>query len=126
MAEVEVDGLTGEMSVLRVDLQYDSGRSLNPAVDVGQIEGAYVCGLGMMTTESVEFEPGTGALLSGSTWQYKIPSAACVPRDLRIYLLDEAKFGPHNAMPCNVFWPCHEGHCGRSAAAMTGRCFVGP
>jgi len=91
VAEVEVDGLTGEMSVLRVDLQYDSGRSLNPAVDVGQIEGAYVCGLGMMTTESVEFEPGTGALLSGSTWQYKIPSAACVPRDLRIYLLDEAK-----------------------------------
>ena len=50
-SEVEIDVLTGEFEVLRADLLYDAGQPPNPALDIGQLEGAYVQGLGMMTTE---------------------------------------------------------------------------
>ena len=73
--------------MLRSDIVFDAGRSLNPAVDIGQVEGAYLQGIGMMTSEEVTFSEDTLALQSSSTWNYKIPAAACTPRDMRVHLL---------------------------------------
>lgn len=76
--------------MLRVDLLFDCGKPLNPAVDVGQCEGAFVQGLGLVLQEQVSFDPTTGANLSTSTWDYKIPTAACIPRTFRVALLPDS------------------------------------
>ena len=55
-AEVIIDTLTGEMRVTRVDILHDVGRSLNPAIDIGQIEGGFVQGMGWLTTEELVFD----------------------------------------------------------------------
>ena len=84
-SEVVVDTLTGEMRVLRVDLLHDVGRSLNPAVDIGQIEGAFVQGLGWLTTEDLVFD-ASGRLKTHAPSTYKIPTARDVPQDFRVAL----------------------------------------
>ena len=58
--KVLVDTLTGEMKVTRVDILHDVGRSLNPAIDIGQIEGGFVQGMGWLTTEELVFDPRAG------------------------------------------------------------------
>lgn len=68
MTEVEVDVLTGEKNVRRVDILEDMGTSLNPVVDVGQLEGAFVMVLGLWLTEQLKFNPETGRLLTADTW----------------------------------------------------------
>ena len=87
VSEVVVDTLTGEHKVLAVDILHDVGRSLNPAIDRGQIEGGFVQGQGWLTTEVVEWD-GKGRLLNHSPATYKIPTASDRPRRLRIDLWD--------------------------------------
>ena len=88
VSEVLVDTLTGETRLLRADLLHDVGRSLNPALDIGQVEGAYVQGLGWLTSEELVWHPKTGALLTHAPSTYKIPTANDVPADLRTALFD--------------------------------------
>jgi xanthine dehydrogenase large subunit len=82
-AEVVIDTLTGENRVLRVDILHDVGRSLNPAIDIGQIEGGFVQGMGWLTTEELVFNPD-GRLLTHAPSTYKIPVASDVPEDFRV------------------------------------------
>ncbi len=86
-AEVAIDTLTGEMKVLRADLLHDVGTSLNPAIDIGQIEGAFVQGMGWLTTEELVFDKD-GRLRTHAPSTYKIPCASDVPRDFRTSLYD--------------------------------------
>ncbi|XP_042871768.1 indole-3-acetaldehyde oxidase-like [Penaeus japonicus] len=86
-AEVEVDVLTGQFVIRRADLIEDCGKSLSPYMDIGQIEGAFVMGLGFCTLEKVKFNPETGEKLSNGTWEYKPPSALDIPVDLRVTIL---------------------------------------
>ena len=73
VSEVEVDVLTGEYRVVRADLLHDTGRSLNPAIDIGQIEGAFIQGMGWLTIEELVF--GTdGSLRTHAPSTYKIPA----------------------------------------------------
>jgi xanthine dehydrogenase large subunit len=89
VAEVELDLLTGEHRLLRADLVQDCGRSLNPAVDLGQIEGAFVQGLGWLTCEELWWdEEGRLRTLGPST--YKIPGSRDVPPIFNVRLLEGA------------------------------------
>jgi xanthine dehydrogenase/oxidase len=87
--EVEIDVLTGETTVLRADLLYDMGKSLNPAVDIGQVEGAYVQGLGYVLAEELVLQPDgpqRGALNTPNTWGYKIPATTSIPIEFNVDL----------------------------------------
>jgi len=83
--EVTVDTLTGEMRVVRVDLLHDVGHSLNPAIDIGQIEGGFVQGMGWLTSEELVFDT-RARLLSHAPSTYKIPTCSDVPDDFRVAL----------------------------------------
>lgn len=84
-SEVEIDCLTGEFEVLRSDLLYDAHKSPNPAIDIGQIEGAFVQGMGYVTTEHILFNEH-GALVTDNTWTYKPPCSKTIPIDFRVHL----------------------------------------
>lgn len=84
--EVELDTLTGDHCVLRADILMDVGTSLNPALDVGQIEGAFVQGQGWCTLEELVWT-AQGSLFTRGPGAYKIPGAADAPRHLRVSLL---------------------------------------
>ncbi|WP_460449479.1 xanthine dehydrogenase molybdopterin binding subunit [Alsobacter sp. SYSU BS001988] len=84
-SEVVLDTLTGENRVTRVDILHDVGRSLNPALDIGQIEGGFVQGMGWLTTEELVFDPH-GRLRTHAPSTYKIPVASDVPADFRVAL----------------------------------------
>ncbi|KAL3069241.1 hypothetical protein niasHT_034471 [Heterodera trifolii] len=86
-AEVEVDCLTGDHRVIRVDIVMDVGESLNPAIDIGQIEGAFVQGYGLFTMEELKMRPD-GVRLTRGPGTYKIPSADDAPRQFNVKLLD--------------------------------------
>jgi xanthine dehydrogenase large subunit len=77
-AEVAIDALTGEMKVLGIDILHDVGSSLNPALDLGQVEGAFVQGMGWLTTEELVFD-GQGRLTTHAPATYKIPVASDIP-----------------------------------------------
>lgn len=68
IAEVEIDVLTGEHIVHRVDIIEDVGRSMNPDIDVGQVEGAFIMGLGYWTSEDLIYDPKTGQLTNNRSW----------------------------------------------------------
>jgi xanthine dehydrogenase large subunit len=87
VAEVALDTLTGESRVLRVDVLHDVGRSLNPAIDIGQIEGGFVQGMGWLTNEELWWD-GAGRLRTHAPSTYKIPVAGDVPADFRVSLFD--------------------------------------
>ncbi|KAL4225425.1 hypothetical protein ACF0H5_016115 [Mactra antiquata] len=89
-AEVELDVLTGEYQINRVDLVYDCGESLNPAVDIGQVEGAFMMGVGHNTTEEVAYDPTTGKMINYDTWGYHPPTNKDIPIDFRVSLLKNA------------------------------------
>ncbi|MEM8819645.1 MAG: xanthine dehydrogenase molybdopterin binding subunit [Pseudomonadota bacterium] len=86
-SEVAVDTLTGEYRVERVDILHDVGRSLNPAIDRGQIEGGFVQGMGWLTTEELVWD-GAGRLRTHAPSTYKIPLASDLPRDFRVRIAE--------------------------------------
>jgi len=88
VSEVVIDTLTGESRLLRADLLHDVGRSLNPAVDIGQIEGAFIQGMGWLTNEELVWHPVSGALLTHAPSTYKIPTANDAPADFHTVLFD--------------------------------------
>ncbi|KAI6175673.1 Ferredoxin [Aphelenchoides bicaudatus] len=85
-SEVEVDCLTGDHHVLTVNIVMDVGDSLNPAIDIGQIEGAFIQGYGMFTMEELRVRPD-GTRLTRGPGNYKIPSADDAPRHFNVKLL---------------------------------------
>jgi len=85
-SEVEVDVLTGEMRILRSDLLYDVGNSLNPGIDIGQVEGAFSFGVGYYFTEEPLFDK-RGVEMSQGVWEYKPPMATEMPVELHVELL---------------------------------------
>jgi xanthine dehydrogenase large subunit len=89
VTEVLVDTLIGHVQVLRADLLHDVGESLNAAIDIGQIEGAYIQGLGWVTTEECKWDDN-GNLLNHSPDTYKIPNVQDMPHDFRTALLQGA------------------------------------
>ncbi len=89
LTEVEVNALTGEHRVTRVDILHDVGDSLVPTIDVGQVEGGYIQGLGWLTREELVWSP-QGVLRTHSPDTYKIPAYGDAPRDFRVQLLQGA------------------------------------
>ena len=82
--EVAIDTLTGESRVLKVDILHDVGRSINPAIDIGQIEGGFVQGMGWLTTEQLVWNDKGHLTHAPST--YKIPTAGDVPEHFKVNL----------------------------------------
>ncbi|EKF18227.1 xanthine dehydrogenase molybdopterin binding subunit [Nitratireductor pacificus] len=89
-AEVSVDTLTGEYMVERVDILHETGRSLNRAIDIGQIEGGFVQGMGWLTTEELVWD-GKGRLATHAPSTYKIPLASDRPKIFNVTLADWAE-----------------------------------
>ena len=85
-AQVAIDTLTGEMKVERVDLLHDVGSSLNPALDRGQVEGAFIQGMGWLTGEELVWN-AKGVLTTHAPSTYKIPTAADVPEVFNVSLV---------------------------------------
>jgi xanthine dehydrogenase large subunit len=86
VSEVEIDTLTGEYRVRRVDVLHECGDSLNPAVDRGQVEGGFVQGMGWLTTEELWWDEA-GRLRTHAPSTYKIPTCSDVPEDFRVTLV---------------------------------------
>ncbi|WP_459177329.1 xanthine dehydrogenase molybdopterin binding subunit [Ewingella americana] len=89
-AEVLIDTLTGEYKLLRADILHDVGDSLNPAMDIGQVEGGFVQGMGWLTTEELVWND-VGRLTTSGPAGYKIPAIGDVPHDLRVKLVENRK-----------------------------------
>jgi xanthine dehydrogenase molybdopterin binding subunit len=85
--EVLVDLLTGHHTIVRTDILHDVGDSLNPQIDLGQVEGGYIQGNGWVTTEEIKWDE-KGRLMTHSPDTYKIPSVRDIPRDFRVRLLE--------------------------------------
>jgi len=85
---VAIDTLTGESRVLAVDILHDVGRSINPAIDIGQIEGGFVQGMGWLTTEELVWN-AQGRLTTHAPSTYKIPATGDVPAHLSVQLWPE-------------------------------------
>jgi xanthine dehydrogenase large subunit len=83
VSEAIIDTLTGELKILRADILHDAGTSLNPAIDLGQIEGGYIQGLGWLTTEELWWD-ADGQLKTHAPSTYKIPAAGDLPDDFRV------------------------------------------
>ncbi len=92
-AEVVIDTLTGESRVLRADILHDAGKSINPALDIGQIEGGFIQGLGWLTTEELVFR-ADGRLMTHAPSTYKIPAASDCPPILNVRLFENANAEP--------------------------------
>ncbi len=88
VSEVLIDTLTGEYKLLRVDILQDVGHSLNPAIDLGQIEGGFIQGMGWLTTEELVWNE-QGRLLSNNAATYKIPAISDAPVDFRVELVPD-------------------------------------
>ncbi|MBL8351638.1 MAG: xanthine dehydrogenase molybdopterin binding subunit [Burkholderiaceae bacterium] len=89
-SEVMVDTLTGEHRLLRADLLHDVGASLNPAIDIGQVEGAFIQGMGWLTMEELWWHPQSGKLMTHAPSTYKIPTANDCPAHFDVRLYGEA------------------------------------
>jgi xanthine dehydrogenase large subunit len=91
--EVAIDTLTGESKVLRADVLHDAGKSINPALDIGQVEGGFIQGMGWLTTEELCFRPDgaqRGRFTTHAPSTYKIPAASDVPPIFNVKLYDNA------------------------------------
>jgi len=125
VSEVLVDTLTGEWKLLRTDVLHDAGKSLNPAVDIGQVEGAFIQGMGWLTTEELVWHPQSGKLTTHAPSTYKIPTANDCPPVFNVRLFDgqnvedsihrsKAVGEPPLLLPFSVFFAI------RDAVAYTG------
>ena len=88
-SEVAIDTLTGESKVLRVDILHDVGNSINPAIDIGQIEGGFIQGMGWLTSEELYWVPEgrkQGHLFTHAPSTYKIPTATDMPKIFNVNL----------------------------------------
>ncbi|MCW7537932.1 xanthine dehydrogenase molybdopterin binding subunit [Aquabacterium sp. A7-Y] len=90
LSEVVVDTLTGESRLLRADVLHDVGRSINPAIDIGQVEGAFIQGMGWLTTEELVWHPTSGQLTTHAPSTYKIPTANDCPPVFNVRLFDNS------------------------------------
>jgi xanthine dehydrogenase large subunit len=90
VSEVAVDTLTGEYKVERVDILHEVGRSLNPALDIGQIEGGFVQGMGWLTTEELWWDR-EGRLRTHAPSTYKIPACSDRPHIFNVRLLENTE-----------------------------------
>lgn len=88
VSEVEIDILTGSHQILRTDILHDVGDSINPLIDKGQIEGAFVQAVGWVTSEEMKYDKN-GNLLNHSPDTYKIPAITDIPKDFRVKLLHD-------------------------------------
>uniref|UniRef100_A0A8B9GD32 Aldehyde oxidase 1 n=1 Tax=Amazona collaria TaxID=241587 RepID=A0A8B9GD32_9PSIT len=89
-SEVEINCLTGDHKNLRTDIVMDVGCSINPAVDIGQIEGAFVQGIGLYTMEELKYSP-EGVLCTRGPDQYKIPAVCDIPEQFSVSLLSSSQ-----------------------------------
>jgi xanthine dehydrogenase large subunit len=89
VTEAQIDLLTGRHAILRTDILQDVGDSINPGIDMGQVEGGFVQGLGWCTTEEIKWDD-RGNLVTHSPDTYKIPTVRDIPADFRVQLLDGA------------------------------------
>ena len=104
VTEVEIDTRTGEWWLKAVDIVHDAGQSINPAVDLGQIEGAYIQGMGWLTMEECVWDlkgkkteegfSGRGKLLTHGPSTYKIPVASDVPEHFKVSFFDGQNVKP--------------------------------
>jgi xanthine dehydrogenase large subunit len=102
VSEVVVDTLTGECKLLRADVLHDAGRSLNPAIDIGQVEGAFIQGMGWLTTEELVWHPADGSEKAGmlsthAPSTYKIPTANDCPPVFNVKLFGDGTSGDNPA-----------------------------
>ena len=88
VSEVAIDTLTGESRVLKIDILEDVGRSINPAIDIGQIEGGFVQGMGWLTTEQLVWK-ADGSLATHAPSTYKIPATGDIPEHFKVDLWPE-------------------------------------
>ena len=84
---VELDSLTGEYEILSADIVYDAGVSLNPEIDIGQVEGCFVQAAGCLLSEEQTWSKTDGRLVSNGTWDYKVPSSLDIPVSMSVTLL---------------------------------------
>jgi xanthine dehydrogenase large subunit len=89
VSEVIVDTLTGEWKLTQVDILHDAGNSINPAIDIGQVEGAFVQGMGWLTTEELWWNP-SGKLMTHAPSTYKIPAVHDCPAVFNTRLFDNS------------------------------------
>ncbi|XP_021526377.2 aldehyde oxidase isoform X1 [Aotus nancymaae] len=117
-SEVEIDCLTGDHKNIRTDIVMDVGRSINPALDIGQIEGAFIQGMGLYTIEELNYSP-QGVLHTRGPDQYKIPAICDMPTQLHISLLPPSQnsntlysskgLGESGVfLGCSVFFAIHD------------------
>ena len=90
VTEVEIDCLTGEHRIIRTDILYDVGQSLNPAIDIGQIEGGYIQGAGWLTTEELHWDD-RGQLRTHAPSTYKIPTCGDIPEVFNVKIWDKGR-----------------------------------
>ena len=91
-ASVEIDTLTGDWTCLRADIKMDVGRSINPAIDYGQIEGAFVQGMGLFTLEESLWSRATGQIFTRGPGTYKIPGFRDIPQEFNVSLLKDVEW----------------------------------
>jgi xanthine dehydrogenase large subunit len=90
VSEVLIDSLTGENKVTRVDILHDAGQSINPAIDMGQIEGGFIQGMGWLTMEEVKWK-SNGQLTTYSPSTYKIPAVSDMPEKFYAKIFKQGK-----------------------------------
>lgn len=91
--EILLDVLTGTFIIKRADVLEDVGAGLSPNIDVGQVEGSFVFGLGYFLYEHLKYDMSTGKILTNNTWTYKIPGALDIPEDFRVKLVQTGQSG---------------------------------
>ena len=90
VSEVVIDTLTGENKIIRADILHDAGKAINPAIELGQIEGGFVQGAGWLTMEEVKWK-SNGQLTTHSPSTYKIPTASDMPEKFNVEIFKKGK-----------------------------------
>lgn len=104
VSEVEIDCLTGAHQVIRTDIVMDLGTSINPAIDIGQIEGGFTQGYGLFTLEEMIYS-SNGAILSKGPGMYKIPGFSDIPGEFNVSLLKGVS-NPRAVYSSKVIYKC--------------------